>query len=173
MSDLEVNVSIDVAGRIEAEIEEDLLVRAVRAALSAAREDAGAPIEGNQLEVRFGDCEVSIRIGDDAEMRSLNRMYRGVDRSTDVLSFSFVADQTGPPIHDSSSMPRLLGEVVLGYPAAHRQAGDLGHSLSMELAWLTIHGTLQLLGYAHETDGEAKHMEEIERRALRGLGFTV
>jgi probable rRNA maturation factor len=92
-----------------------------------------------------------------------------VDRPTDVLSWSFLEDGV-PVLPQGAALP--LGEVVLSLPTARRQAADLAHPLDMELAWLLIHGTLQLLGYAHETEEEANRMEDLEAVALRSLGFT-
>jgi probable rRNA maturation factor len=64
-----------------------------------------------------------------------------------------------------------LGDVVIDIQYARRQALELEHSLAMEVAWLAIHGTLQLLGYAHATESEAAEMEALETEALRALGF--
>jgi probable rRNA maturation factor len=100
-------------------------------------------------------------------------VYRGVDKKTDVLSFSLVAPQDASCDRRRAGTPLLLGDIVLAYPYARRQAAELGHPVALELAWLTIHGTLQLLGYAHDLQEEAEHMERIERRALDELGFRV
>jgi probable rRNA maturation factor len=100
-------------------------------------------------------------------MQALNLQYRGVDRSTDVLSFSLLAD--GPDVPMFPDWPLQLGEIVLSVSTSERQAIDLGHSLDTELAWLAIHGALQLLGYAHESDEAAAHMEALEQDALRAL----
>jgi probable rRNA maturation factor len=101
-------------------------------------------------------------------MRVLNRTYRNVDSPTDVLSFAFT--ESGESIVPPDS-PRQLGDVVIDIQYARRQALELEHSLAMEVAWLAIHGTLQLLGYAHATESEAAEMEALETEALRALGF--
>jgi probable rRNA maturation factor len=61
--------------------------------------------------------------------------------------------------------------VAVDIEYARRQAAELQHSLDMELSWLVIHGTLQLLGYHHANEEEAEHMESLETAALRALGF--
>jgi probable rRNA maturation factor len=66
-----------------------------------------------------------------------------------------------------------LGDIVISHAYASRQAAELGHSAEMELAWLVIHGTLQLVGYSHDTDEAAQTMEALEHAALQRLGFTV
>jgi probable rRNA maturation factor len=103
----------------------------------------------------------------DEELQRLNRSFRGVDGPTDVLSFSFL--EGGPEVAPSADVPLQLGEIVLSFPCAARQARDLGHSIEKELAWLTIHGALQLLGYAHDTDERADRMEGLEQQALRAI----
>ena len=67
---------------------------------------------------------------------------------------------------------RVLGEIVVSYPFAQRQASELQHSVEMEIAWLVIHGTLQLLGYTHDTDETAEAMERLEMKALEACGFS-
>lgn len=163
----EIEVLLDVASPFRDKVDSSGLVRAVREALCAAAADGGR----RGVMTDASAVEVSIRITDDQEMHRLNRQYRGVDKPTDVLSFSFVAEQAGPPVVQPPEWPLQLGEIALSWQRAELQARDLGHSLAMELAWLTIHGTLQLLGYAHETEEEAEHMEELERVSLRAAGF--
>ena len=77
-------------------------------------------------------------------MRSLNRRYRGIDRTTDVLSFSLREGAF------AGLRPDLLGDIVISIPRAEQQAGEAGHPLSREIERLLIHGLLHLLGYDHE-----------------------
>jgi probable rRNA maturation factor len=165
--DLEVLVAVD--DQFAGQIEENLLELAATAALAVAIEDA----QDGRVVLPAARCEISIRIADEVEMRTLNRVYRGVDKSTDVLSFSFVAEEAGPPVQRAEGAPLPLGEVVLAYPSVGRQAAELGHSRELELAWLTIHGVLQLIGYRHAEEDEARRMEAIERMALRAMGFRL
>jgi probable rRNA maturation factor len=153
----EVIVLVDVA----AEYDDRVDAKAVRRAVDATLAVAGLPAVDHGVEV-------SIRVTDDAEMQSLNRSYRGVDRPTDVLSFSL---SEGEPSPAPSSLPVQLGDVILSYPYAERQARELNHSVEMELTWLVVHGTLQLLGYYHATEEQAERMEDLETAALRSLGF--
>jgi probable rRNA maturation factor len=162
MSRPDVAVLVDVASTHRGQFDQGLLRRAAMQAVETADEDSSLP---------WRTVEISIRIADDAEMHRLNRDYRGVDRPTDVLSFSFVVDQVGPVITHPDDAPTTLGEVAVSYDRSVAQASELGHSVAMELSWLVIHGALQLLGYAHDTQESAEHMEALETRALRNLGF--
>ncbi len=97
-------------------------------------------------------------------MRSLNRRYRGKDRTTDVLSFS-LREGTFPRIQ-----PNVLGDIVISVPAAARQAAEAGHPLIREIERLLVHGLLHLLGYDHE-QGLTKPAawSGRERKLLKGL----
>lgn len=163
-----IEVSVDVAG-VDAMVDGARLQSAAITALQVMGElEPHPPIPSATTHL-----EISILLTDDEEIRRLNREYRGVDRATDILSFSLVTDDDGKvqtmPVGDVQS----LGDIVISYPYATRQAAELGHSLEMELAWLVIHGTLQLVGYTHDTDESAQHMEGLEYTALQRLGFTV
>jgi len=101
-------------------------------------------------------------IGDRA-MRRLNRQYRRMDRTTDVLAFSM---REGPGLAST-----LLGDVVISVPTAAKQARQLGRSLDEELTVLLVHGILHLCGYDHErSNQEARRMQQRERWVLRRLG---
>ena len=102
--------------------------------------------------------EISILLADDKKIRELNRHYRGLDRSTDVLSF---------PQHEGDKQglnPHLLGDVVVSTVTARRQSTQHKLSLEEELVLLLTHGILHLLGYDHErSDEEAHYMKEKTR----------
>lgn len=103
-------------------------------------------------------AELSLLVTDDAEMREINRQYRGVDDSTDVLSFSLIdGPGDGPPAPDGLLR---LGDIVISYERAALQARDAGHSLAQELRELFLHGLLHILGYDHEDDESARLMAE-------------
>ncbi len=127
-------------------------------------------------------AEISLAIVGDGRMRKLNKIYRGKNRITDVLSFE---NKSVIP-YLSKAFPRLkkgektefiqppdgikrLGEIVICYPQAKKQAKRLGHSLEKELTFLLIHGILHLLGYEHEKEDKAKEMEEMEGKVLSEL----
>ncbi len=109
--------------------------------------------------------ELSIVISDDATVRELNRRYRGIDESTDVLSFEMGEDADFvTPEKDAD----LLGEVVISYPTAARQAEEAGHSAHDEVSHLLVHGILHLLGYDHASAAAARVMREREDELLGG-----
>ncbi len=114
--------------------------------------------------------EVGILITTDEEVQRLNRQYRGVDRITDVLSFSL--DEGDAMFNPPPDGVRWLGEVVVSYPQAVRQAADYGHSIEREVAFLTVHGILHLLGHDHETPGEEADMMARQDDVLESLGIT-
>lgn len=113
--------------------------------------------------------EVSVLIAGDAVLRDLNREYRAHDTPTDVLSFGFdAADQfVSPP-----GTPRYLGDIAISYERVVVQATEYGHSVQRELAYLTAHGMLHLLGYDHEDSAEeAAAMRTREERVMVALGL--
>lgn len=106
------------------------------------------------IEIDY-EIEVSLLITGDEKMRELNNAYRDSDQTTDVLAFAFQEDD-GSEFPLSYEGVSQLGEVIISYPEANRQAMERGHSLSMEMMTLTIHGVLHLLGYDHgDADDEA------------------
>jgi probable rRNA maturation factor len=110
------------------------------------------------------DAGLSVLLVGDRAMRSLNRRYRGKDRTTDVLSFSLREGQ-------DAVMPHcLLGDIVISVPAAVRQSREAGIALRSEIDRLLAHGLLHLLGYDHERGAaEERRMRARERRLLEGL----
>lgn len=110
------------------------------------------------------DAEVSVLFTGDRAMRSLNRRYRGRDRTTDVLSFA-MREGMFPRVQ-----PTVLGDIVISLPAASRQAAEAGHPLIREVERLLVHGLLHLIGYDHERGPrEALRMERKEQKLLKGL----
>lgn len=106
--------------------------------------------------------ELSIELVGDQRMRSLNRVYRRKDQTTDVLAFA-MRESDNPH-------PSVLGDVVISIPTAQRQARGAGHSVDDELAALLIHGVLHLCGYDHErSEKEAQRMFRRERAILRSV----
>jgi probable rRNA maturation factor len=110
-------------------------------------------------------AEVSLAVTDDETVRDLNRRYRGLDEPTDVLSFGHEA--TAEPFVTPPDGVRRLGEVILSYPTAERQAGEAGHSVQEEAAHLVVHGILHLLGYDHESLLDERRMRAREKSLLR------
>ena len=108
---------------------------------------------------------VGVVVTDSRRVRRLNRRYLGIDEATDVLSFN--TDFAGLARPDGA---KELGEIVIALPVAARGARERGVSLEDELALLTVHGVLHLLGFDHETRREDAEMRELERTALRRVG---
>lgn len=115
------------------------------------------------------DAEVSVTLTDNAHIHELNRTYRGIDRPTDVLSFA-LNESDEPEILDGPDVD-VLGELVISVERAKEQAIEYGHSLRREIAFLTVHGMLHLLGYDHMEEEDRKEMEEEQRYVMEQLGI--
>lgn len=117
--------------------------------------------------------EISIRLADDAEVRTLNAQYRHKDKTTNVLSFPMVqADLLETVTQGTDDGEVLLGDIVLAHGVCAREAAEKGVSVEEHATHLVVHGVLHLLGYDHLEDGEADAMEAIEREALASLGIA-
>lgn len=115
-------------------------------------------------------AEVSVTFVDDERIHSLNKEYRDVDSSTDVLSFPL--GENGVYDKNLETGALLLGDIVISVPTAVRQAETYGHSLQREIGFLTVHSMLHLLGYDHVNGGmEEVRMREKEERVLTELGL--
>jgi probable rRNA maturation factor len=113
--------------------------------------------------------EVSVLLTDDARVRELNRVWRGADKPTNVLSFP--AREPGEPW--PSEGPVMLGDVAVALETVLREAAAEGKAPGDHLAHLVVHGTLHLLGHDHVgSDAEAEAMESLEVRVLAGLGVA-
>ena len=110
------------------------------------------------------EYEISVLLTDDAEMTALNSEYRGIDAPTDVLAFAMREGEDCSTMH-----PMLLGDIVISLETAARQAATAKHSLETEVAFLTVHGVLHLLGYEHETPQEEAIMFAKQESTLRQL----
>jgi len=113
--------------------------------------------------VGHGRSELSVALVDDAEMRELNRTWRGLDRPTDVLSFSLLEGR------GKAHRGELLGDVVISIETAAAQAAARHRSLDDEVLRLLIHGLLHVIGHDHERDEEARIMEAEQRRLWRAV----
>lgn len=107
------------------------------------------------------DAEVCIRIVDNAEMKKLNKNYRGKNQTTNVLSFPAGKTGTG-----------LLGDIVLCAAVINQEASEQGKTRAAHWAHMVVHGTLHLLGYDHMKPMDARKMEALEARILRQQGFN-
>ncbi|MBQ7346956.1 MAG: rRNA maturation RNase YbeY [Clostridia bacterium] len=119
-------------------------------------------------------CEVSVTFTDNVGICELNKKFRGIDRPTDVLSFplfDYAGESEEPPVDDFKGM---IGDIVLSLEQAEVQAKEYGHSFAREVAFLTVHSMLHLLGYDHET-GEEDELEMRRRQSeiMEKLGLAV
>jgi len=114
--------------------------------------------------------EVSLVLANDEYILALNREYRGIDCATDVLSFAL--NEGDEPIVIDGPEEILLGDIIISIETATRQATEYGHSLERELAYLTVHGILHLLGYDHMTEEEKREMRHEEEYVLSLLGIN-
>ena len=150
-------------------VDEEWLGRVARSAMVAALATPGA-------------AQVSLLIAGDVTVKELNAEYRGLNEVTDVLSFSaghqghWEGDDEGPEDVSGVSFilppgePEPLGEVIVSYPQAKRQADEQGVSVDRELAHLVVHGVLHLTGHDHVEPEEAALMQAKEQASLATLG---
>ena len=131
------------------------------------RRSCNAVLEYEKFE---GPAEISVTFVDNAAIQELNAQYRGKDMPTDVLSFPL--GENGVYDKNEDTGASLLGDIVISMEKATEQAELYGHALQREVAFLTVHSMLHLLGYDHETGGlEAVRMREKEEAVLIQLGL--
>ncbi len=123
------------------------------------------------------DAEVSVTIVDNEAIREINLEQRNIDRATDVLSFPMLYfDENGDIIdsdYDLDGENILLGDIVISAERAMEQASEFGHSFRREIAFLTVHSMLHLLGYDHVDDPEGERvMFSKQEEILNILGIT-
>ena len=121
----------------------------------------------------YNDVEISLTYTDDARIKKLNAEFRGIDKATDVLSFP-LTDFEGtdePPVDE----PAIgLGDIVISLETAKRQAEEFGHSFEREVAFLTVHSMLHLLGYDHvDSEEDDAEMRRRQREILEKMGLGV
>ena len=119
----------------------------------------------------FSDpAEISVTFVDDDAIQALNKQYRNIDRSTDVLSFPLGENGIYDTNNDTGA--KLLGDIVISVPHAIDQADRYGHTLQREIGFLTVHSMLHLLGYDHVNGGiESVRMREKEEAVLTQMGL--
>ena len=114
------------------------------------------------------DTEVSVTFTDNAQIRELNKQYRNKDTATDVLSFPMYDDFSVIP--ECDTIP--LGDIVISLERASVQGYHLFHRMYHEVAFLTVHSTLHLLGYDHETSQEDEEdMFRRQKEIMEIIGF--
>jgi probable rRNA maturation factor len=113
--------------------------------------------------------ELAIVLTDDSAIRQLNRLWRGIDAATNVLSFPSEQKTARKIAQKTEDEPPHLGDIVLAYETIAREAGAEGKPFAHHLAHLAVHGFLHLIGYDHDKDADADIMEQTERKILRRL----
>lgn len=117
--------------------------------------------------------EVSVVLVDDPYIHKMNLEYRSIDRPTDVLSFAMLEeDEDEPEILGQADPEPMLGDIIISLETALRQAAEYNHSVEREVAFLTLHGTLHLLGYDHMEEDETKEMRDREEAILAIMDLT-
>ena len=118
-------------------------------------------------------CLVSVMLTDEEGIRRVNREFRGVDRSTDVLSFPL--NELTPGAFDPDLCERdpdagvlMLGDMMISIPACEKQGEEFGHGFDRELQYLTVHSILHLLGYDHLDEGVQKRRMRAREKAILG-----
>jgi len=134
----------------------DGLDSVVRTAIEAAIDGAGATVAG--------PAEVSVLLTDDAHQQVLNREWRQLDKSTNVLSFQ--------QLEPFTPLAGLVGDISLAHETLVREAADMEKSFDDHFTHLVVHGFLHLLGYDHIEDAEALQMEGLETKILAKLGIA-
>ena len=125
--------------------------------------------EGARIYGLDEDAELSVVLCDNTYIHELNKTYRNIDRPTDVLSFALnEGEEEGYDGPDT----KLLGDIVISLDKTREQADEYGHSFERELAYLTVHGMLHILGYDHMTDEDKTEMRKEEEFVLHRLGFV-
>lgn len=148
-----------------------------------AEEVAGKVIvEALDLENCPYEVSVNVLLTDDQGIHAMNKQYRGIDRSTDVLSFPNVdyenpsdftgIEDTAEDYFDPESGELCLGDIVISVDKVYAQAEEYGHTPRREYAFLIAHSMLHLLGYDHMEPDEAAVMEQKQEEILNRLGIT-
>ena len=108
--------------------------------------------------------EASVIFLDDYDMLELNKKYRNIAETTDVLSFALKDEDDGYEVGEEVS--NCLGDIFISIPTAKKQAYEYGHDLKRELRFLFIHGLLHLLGYSHENQENEEEMFSLQKEIL-------
>ena len=162
-------MSVNIENEYEREIElpyEEIIKNVVEEALDFE----GCPFE----------CEVNVLLTNDDEIETMNEEFRDIGRSTDVLSFPMIeysspADFEGfedeIELFDPDTDELLLGDIVISMDHVYAQAEEYGHAPKRELAFLTAHSMLHLMGYDHMEDDEREVMENKQEGILKNCGY--
>ena len=119
------------------------------------------------------NAEISLTFTDNEKIRRINSEFRKIDKPTDVLSFP-LTDYENTPSSLADEPSGSLGDIVISLERAKEQADEFGHSLDREIAFLTVHSMLHLLGYDH-VDSEADELDMRRRQSeiLKNMGLGI
>lgn len=145
----------------------------IKAVCLKAFSSEGAPVDSSSVNVLITDSET---------VREMNSGFRGIDSTTDVLSFPNldfetpsdfdIPDERKADYTDPETGELLIGDIILNADRVFSQAEEYGHSVKRELAFLTAHSCLHLCGYDHMTPEEEKIMISKQETILNELGIT-
>lgn len=125
-----------------------------------------------KLEGFEDSAEVNVTLVNDEMIKEMNTKFRKIESSTDVLSFPL--GENGVYDVNPETGAKMLGDIVISVEHAYTQADLYGHGLEREIAFLTVHSMLHLLGYDHEKGGlEKTVMREKEEKVLDALGLAL
>ncbi len=112
------------------------------------------------------DYEVSLSLVDNTEIKELNRIYRGKDYATDVLSFPLVEEDQNIGLEE-----KLLGDIVISVEKVEEQAREYNHSFQREMGFLVVHSMFHLMGYDHDNDEATRDMRKREEAVLTSVNL--
>ncbi|MBO7601220.1 MAG: rRNA maturation RNase YbeY [Lachnospiraceae bacterium] len=135
-----------------------------------------------KLDCPYKDISLNVTFTDDESIREINKEFREIDKSTDVLSFPALdfdvpgdfslIKENDSSYFDLETGELLLGDIMISLEHAHKQAEEYGHSFRREIAFLITHSLLHLCGYDHMTDDDRIVMEDLQNEILNSLGIT-
>jgi probable rRNA maturation factor len=132
--------------------------------LAGAEAAVRRAVEAALRDERIEEGEIGIALTDDARIQALNKNFRGLDKTTNVLAF--------PPPKSPANGPKPIGDIVIAYETMAREAEAEGKTAEHHLMHLAVHGTLHLLGFDHIEEADAAAMEARERAILADLGIS-
>lgn len=124
-----------------------------------------------QYEEFNEDCEISLSIVTNDEIHDINKQFRNIDSPTDVLSFPQLTFEEGEEADVNENGEIVLGDIIISIDKAKEQAEEYGHSLKRELAFLSVHSMLHLMGYDHMVPEEEEDMFRRQKEILIEAGI--
>lgn len=124
-----------------------------------------------QYEEFNEDCEISLSIVTNDEIHDINKQFRNIDSPTDVLSFPQLTFEEGEEADVNENGEIVLGDIIISIDRAKEQAEEYGHSLKRELAFLSVHSMLHLMGYDHMVPEEEEDMFHRQKEILIEAGI--